>query len=140
MTWLTVMEYMCYKRLRICSTFRKHFPLLSTFKTYYRVYTYINTTGVTSGVRVTWSLVLCVCISDRCLSFCTFCGHCFVCPSSIYWYWLSLCYLQTLLKHPRLLVRLIFVVFCCWYITHFGYFNTTFKNQHNYQTTLYYTF
>jgi len=26
-------------------------------------------------------------------------GHCFVCPSSIYWFWLPLWYLQTLLIH-----------------------------------------
>jgi len=35
------------------------------------------------GVRVTRSLVLCVCFVDRCLSLCTFSfGHCFVCSSS----------------------------------------------------------
>ena len=39
-------------------------------------------TPVFSGVRVTQSLVLCVCILDRCLSFSTFSfGHCVVCPS-----------------------------------------------------------
>jgi hypothetical protein len=37
---------------------------------------------VFSGVRVTQSLVLCVCFVDRCLSFCTFSfGHCVVCSS-----------------------------------------------------------
>ena len=36
-------------------------------------------------VRVTRSLVLYVCLVDRCLSFCTFSfGHCVVCSSSIY--------------------------------------------------------
>ena len=40
---------------------------------------------VFSGVRVTRSLVLCVCFVDRCLSICTFSfGHCVVCSSSIY--------------------------------------------------------
>ena len=35
---------------------------------------------VFNGVRVTWSLVLCVCFVDRCLSFSIFCfGHCVVC-------------------------------------------------------------
>jgi hypothetical protein len=35
---------------------------------------------VVSGVRVTQSLVLCVCFVDHCLSFCTFSfGHCVVC-------------------------------------------------------------
>jgi hypothetical protein len=51
-----------------------------------------------SGVRVTRSLVLYVCFVDRCLSFCTFSfGHCVVCSSSIYRFWLPLWYLQTLL-------------------------------------------
>ena len=43
------MEYMCYKLPRICSTCRKHFPVLSSFVTYHRVCSQINTTGVTSG-------------------------------------------------------------------------------------------
>ena len=38
-----------------------------------------------SGVRVTRSLVLCVCFVDCCLSFCTFSfEHYVVCSSSIY--------------------------------------------------------
>jgi hypothetical protein len=53
---------------------------------------------VFSGVRVTRSLVLCVYFVDLCLSFCTFSfGHCVVCSSSIYGFWLPLWYLQTLL-------------------------------------------
>ena len=41
--------------------------------------------SVFSGVRVTRSLVVCVCFVDRWLSFCTFSfGHCVVCSSSIY--------------------------------------------------------
>jgi hypothetical protein len=52
-----------------------------------------------SGVRVTRSLVLCVCFVDRCLSFCTFSfGHCVVSSSSIYGFWLPPWYLQTLLN------------------------------------------
>ena len=40
---------------------------------------------VLSGVRVTGSLVLCVCFVDRCLSLCSFSfGHCVVCSTSIY--------------------------------------------------------
>jgi hypothetical protein len=54
---------------------------------------------VFTGVRVTRSLVLYVCFLDRCLSFCTFSfGHCVVCSSSIYGFWLPLWYLQTLLN------------------------------------------
>ena len=111
MTWLTVMEYLCHKWPRICSACRKHFPVLSSFMTYHP----INTKGVTSeagtetlpvhpnlppvfsGVRVTRSLVLCVCFIDRCLSFSPFSfDHCVVCPS-FYGFWLPLWYLQTLL-------------------------------------------
>jgi hypothetical protein len=48
--------------------------------------------------RVTWSLVLCVCFIDRCLSFCPlYFGHYVVCSSLIYRFWLPLWYLQTLL-------------------------------------------
>jgi hypothetical protein len=44
-------------------------------------------------------LALCVCFVDRCLSFCPFCfGHCVVCSSSIYGFWLPLGYCQTLLE------------------------------------------
>jgi hypothetical protein len=54
---------------------------------------------VLSGFRVTRSLVLYVCFVDRCLSFCTFSfGHCVVCSSSVYEFWLPLWYLQTLRK------------------------------------------
>ena len=50
-------------------------------------------------VRVTRSLVLCVCFVDRCLSFCTFSfGHCLDFSSLIYGFWLPLWYPQTLLK------------------------------------------
>jgi hypothetical protein len=35
---LTVMEYLCHKWPQICSTCRKHFPVLSSFMTYHRVY------------------------------------------------------------------------------------------------------
>ena len=46
---------------------------------------------VFGGIRVTQSLVLYVCFVDRCLSFCTFSfGHCVVCSSSIYGFFLSL--------------------------------------------------
>jgi len=59
---------------------------------------HLSSPPVFSGVHVTQSLVLCVCFVDRCLSFCPFSfDHCVVCPSSIYEFWLSLWYLQTLL-------------------------------------------
>ena len=37
MTWLAVIKYLCHKWPRICSTCRKHFSVLSSFMTYYRV-------------------------------------------------------------------------------------------------------
>jgi hypothetical protein len=58
----------------------------------------LSSPPVFSGVRVTRSIVLCVCFVDRCLCFCPFSfGHCIVCPSSMCGFWLPLWYLQTLL-------------------------------------------
>jgi hypothetical protein len=63
-----------------------------------RNYSLFRSPPIFSGVRVTRSLVLYVCFVDRCVSFCTFSfGHCVVCSSSIYGFWLPLWYLQTLL-------------------------------------------
>ena len=46
---------------------------------------HFSSPSVFSGVRVTRSIVLCVCFVDRCLSFCPFSfGHCVVGSSSIY--------------------------------------------------------
>ncbi len=60
---------------------------------------HLSSPPVFSGVRVTRSLILYVCFVDRCLSFCTFSlGHCVVCSTSIYGFWLPLWYLQTLLN------------------------------------------
>jgi hypothetical protein len=39
MNWLTVMEYLCHKWPRICSTCRKHSPVLSSFMTYQNYFT-----------------------------------------------------------------------------------------------------
>jgi len=59
---------------------------------------HLSSPPVFSGVCVIQSLVLCVCFVDRWLFFCTFSfGHCVVCSSSIYGFWLPLWYLQTLL-------------------------------------------
>jgi hypothetical protein len=54
------------------------------------------------GVRVTRSLVLCVCLVDRCLSICTLFCHWVVCSSSIYGFWLPLWYLQALRTQDQL--------------------------------------
>jgi hypothetical protein len=51
---------------------------------------HLRSPPVFSGVRVTWSLVLYVCLVDRCLSLCLFffC-HCVFCSSRIYGFWLT---------------------------------------------------
>jgi hypothetical protein len=103
MTWLTIMEYRCHKRPRICSTCRKYLPVFSLWWLVIGFLTrltrrvpllveqelptlpkHLSSPPVFSGVRVTRSLVLCVCFVDRCLAFCTFFCHCVVCSSSIY--------------------------------------------------------
>ena len=62
---------------------------------------------VFSGVRVTQSLVFYVCFVDVCtFSF----GHCVVCSSWIYRFWIPLWYLQTLFP-PMVLYKLYFVFF-----------------------------
>jgi hypothetical protein len=59
---------------------------------------HLNSPPVFSGIHVSRSLVLFVCFVDCCLSFCPFSsGHCVVCSSLIYEFWLPLWYLQTLL-------------------------------------------
>jgi hypothetical protein len=62
---------------------------------------HLSSPPVFKGIRVTRSLVVCVCFVERCLSFVLFSfGHCFVCPS-IYVFWFPLWYLQTLLVTNR---------------------------------------
>jgi len=59
---------------------------------------HLSSLPVFSGVRVTRSLALCVCFVDRFVYFCPFSfGHCVVCSSSIYVFWLPLWDLQSLL-------------------------------------------
>ena len=63
-----------------------------------------------SGVRVTPSLVLCICFVDRCLFFCTFSFvHCVVCSSLIYTFCLPLWFLQTFFYSTLFLIQ--FVIF-----------------------------
>jgi hypothetical protein len=69
---------------------------------------HLSSPPIFSGLRVTWSLVLCVCFVDRCMFFCIFyIGHCVVCSSSIYGFWLPLWYLQTLLVTSQVLMTFI---------------------------------
>ena len=49
LAWLTFTEYLCHKLIiRICSTCRKQYPIISSFMTYNRVCNQSNTTGATS--------------------------------------------------------------------------------------------
>ena len=67
---------------------------------------HLSSSPVDSGIRITQTLVLFVCLVDRCLSFCPFAfGHCVVCPS-IYGFWLNFWYLQTLLTPERIYIEI----------------------------------
>ena len=103
-----ILASLCETSLPTSCVGRNTYKMLSYFTNLYLSY-YVNTSQeaiyvlVFSGVRVTRFLVLCVCFVDGCLSFCTFSfGHCVVCSSSIYGFWLPLWYLQTLLVYSRL--------------------------------------
>jgi hypothetical protein len=66
---------------------------------------HLRSSPVFIGVRVTRSLVLCVCVLDHCLSFCPFSfGHCVVLSPSIYGFWLPLWYLQTPLPLKEIVI------------------------------------
>jgi len=82
-------EYLCHKCPRICSTCRKYFSLFSLLMRYTRFVRlkqrmplleqklltlpeHLRSSPVFSGVRVTRSFALCVCLVDRCLSFYNF--------------------------------------------------------------------
>jgi hypothetical protein len=76
---------------------------------------HLSSPPVFSGVSVTPSLVVCVCFVDRCLSFCTFSfGHCVLCSSSKYEFWLPLWYFQNLLINTAtrfwLLIELMLII------------------------------
>ena len=82
MTWLTAMEYLCHKWPRICSTWRKHFQVLSSFMTDHRMSQvekelptlpeHLSSPPGFRWVRVTRSLVM-------------FCGSLFALLSFFFW-------------------------------------------------------
>jgi hypothetical protein len=85
---------------------------------------------VFSGIRDTQSLVLFVCFVDCCFSLCPFSlGHCVVCSSSIYGFWLPLWCLQTLLGTVyffgilifQWLLWISFVLFVCLFLSFLWY-------------------
>ena len=87
-------------------TWGKHFPVFSSFMTYHQVTIltrrvplveqelfilpeHLRSSPDFSGIRVTRTLVLCVCFVDHCLSFCTFSfRHCVV-YSSFHFYFFN---------------------------------------------------
>ena len=76
----------------------QHICNLGRISSWYIVSSVVIALSPFSGVRVTRSLVLCVCFVYRCLSFCPLSfGHYVASPSSIYWFWLPFWYLQALL-------------------------------------------
>ena len=102
--------YLCHKWPLICSTCRKHFPVLSSFMTYHRLCNYINRMCATSGAGTAYpfwstfeftpgfhwdscySIFSFMCMICRSLfvllSFFFYFDHCVVCSSSIYGFWL----------------------------------------------------
>ena len=107
---------------------------------------------VRCGVRVTRSLVLCVCFIDRCLFFCTFSfDHCVVFSSLIYEFWLPLWYLQSLLILSRppvfsvvretgaLVLYVCFVDYCLSFCTFsFGHYVVFSSSIYEFWLPLYY--
>ena len=89
-----------------CSTRFPYQMMLVSFIINTMVVTYgAGTVGLSGAPAFTPGFVWGWCCSilrwfvDRCLSFCLFSfGHCVVCPSSIYGFWLLLWYLQAFLK------------------------------------------
>ena len=87
MTSLTVTEYPCHKRPRICSVCRNHNPVLSSIITYHLVCNKNKTTGVTTGKGTVYPSGApeftpgfkwgsCCSIADHCLCFCLFSLYC----------------------------------------------------------------
>ena len=80
---------------------------------------HLSSPQVFSGVRVTRCLVLYVCFVHRCLSFCTCSfGHCVVCSSSKYGFWLTLWYLQTLLYYKWCTPLCVYHIYYSNYVLH----------------------
>ena len=101
---------MCHKWPWICSTCRNDNPILTSFMTYHRF-----VTRVTRWVpRVKqelltlkeWGSCCSICIFLCNVLLIVFCplsfGHCIVCRSSIYGFWLCLGYLQTFLQNAAI--------------------------------------
>jgi hypothetical protein len=61
MMWLTARQCLCHKWPRISSTWRKHFPVLSSFMIINDLPEHLSSPPVFSGNRVTQTLALCVC-------------------------------------------------------------------------------
>ena len=80
-TWLIAMEYLCHIHswliTGLVTRLTRWVPLVK--QELLTPLKYLSLPLVFSGIRITRSLVLCLCFVDRCLSFCTFSFGYFVC-------------------------------------------------------------
>ena len=91
--------YLAARKVCIISTFQQHLHMKYISLRWYDIPELVIPIKRVAANNEATELLY-VCFVDRCLSFCTFSfGHCVVCSSSIYRFWLPLWYLQTLL-HP----------------------------------------
>ena len=91
---------------------------------------HLSSPPVFIGVRVTRSLVLYVCFVDHCLSFCTFSfGHCVVCSSSIYGFWLPLWYLQALFTEMHVQSQECNVIVSIDFVSFYGFSSPSWNIQ-----------
>ena len=94
MTLLTVTDYLCHKCPWICSACHNHNSVLSSFRTYHRIYDKSITTGITCAPGSAYSygaLEFTPVSSGVCVMLCTSLFsfvHCLVCSSSMYGLWL----------------------------------------------------
>ena len=110
----TVVEYLCHKWPRyvphsslitgLVTRLTRRVPLVE--QKLNTLPMHMSSPPVFSEVRVTRSLVLCLSFVDRYLSCFPFSfGHCVVCPSSSYGFWLPHYYLQTRLIYTMQWIR-----------------------------------
>jgi hypothetical protein len=104
-------------------SFTRGFPIDPSVYSLFTLPEHLSLPSDFSGVRVTRSLVLCACFVDRCLSFRTFSfGHCVVCSSSIYGFWLPLWLLVSLNSYVVVDLYELFLTFTWLYMLAIIYF------------------
>ena len=82
LSFLTFYRYYHERSINLIISFVVDWPLSLVEQELLTFPDHTSSPPVLSGVRVTRSVVVCVFLVDRCLSFCPFCyGHCIVCPT-----------------------------------------------------------